>query len=296
MLGGSRSWIAFSCLCLFGASRWLLPDLDSRGTADPTVRLVASLLAASFAWTRVSREPKPPIRRLLRAAGGGASLLLGLELTSLGTPVGTPSITASDATIALALCPVVIAVAASALRREGSRNLSVQLWPGLAAVTGLLLLLPEPSIRGVFSDLLLLGFPLLAGTGAVLVSEGDEALAWIRAAALSGALFGTCAGSLLQAKISPPMLAPWTWSLGRASAMEALSLFLSFTVLLTLGARRWSAIFVAVPLLLSLEGLLLLQPPLSGRPFTGMGLLLFSAVSLLLPNTVEEDPVKRLFG
>ena len=260
------------------------------------MRLVASLLAASFAWTRVSRQPRPPLRRLLRPVGGGALLLLGLELSSLGTPVGTPGITAGDATIALALCPVVIAVAASALQRESSRNPSAQLWPGLAAIAGLLLLLPEPSVRSVFGGLLLLGAPLLAGTGAVLVGEAEGVFAWTRAAALSGALLGAGAGNVLQALIRPPLLPAWTWSIGRASGIEALSLFLCFTVLLTLGARRWSAIFAVVPLLLSMEGLLLLRPPLSGRPFMGMGLLLWSSVSLLLPSKVEDDPVKKLFG
>ena len=294
--GDLRSWIAFSGLCLFGASRWLLPELSSSEIAGSTVRVVASLLAAIFAWTRVSRQSRPPLRGLLRTAGGGASLLLGLELCSLGTPVGTPGVTASDATIALALCPVVIAVAASALKRESSRALSVQLWPGLAAIAGLLLLLPEPSVRSVLGGFLLVGAPLLAGTGAVLVGEEEGTFAWTRAVALSGALLGACAGNVFEALIRPPQAPAWTWSMGRASGIEALSIFFSFTVLLSLGARRWSAIFAVVPLLLTLEGLLLLRPPLSGRPLVGMGLLLFSSVSLLLRPKVEEDPIERLFG
>ncbi len=67
------------------------------------------------------------------------------------------------------------------------------------------------------------------------------------------------------------------WELG----LESLSLFLSFSMVIAWGAFRWSAVFAVVPLLVALQGMVLLRPSVEGRALAGMGLLLIGSVFLL---------------
>ena len=75
--------------------------------------------------------------------------------------------------MALALTPVVIAVSEAATRHS-RETLAGRLWPGLAAIAGLLLLLIQPSLSNPAVDLVLVLTPLLTGCGAVLFCSAHE--------------------------------------------------------------------------------------------------------------------------
>src|SRR6202000_1669413 len=97
---------------------------------------------------------------LLRSALAGALLITG-PLIALLYPraIGVTSLT-----MALALTPVVVAVCEAATRHS-NETLAGRLWPGLAAIAGLLLLLIQPSLSNPGVDLVLALTPLLTGCG-----------------------------------------------------------------------------------------------------------------------------------
>jgi hypothetical protein len=58
---------------------------------------------------------------------------------------------------------------------------------------------------------------------------------------------------------------------------------LSVFALMRVGAARWSAQFALLPLLIVLEGILLVRPVFTARWVVGLSLLALASVYLLLP-------------
>ncbi len=177
---------------------------------------------------------------------------------------------AGSLTIALALTPVVVAVAAAALG-DGSDGMAGRLWPGLAAVAGLLLVLTQPSVSNVRNDVLMLAAPVFSGMGAALFCS-------VRARSVASALVGAAVVFLLG----------WVLLRGAVSvvavACDGLLALLGVLAVARLGATRWSAQFALVPLLIVLEGLVLVRPGLQIRWVIGLALLAVGSVYLLLPQ------------
>jgi hypothetical protein len=187
-------------------------------------------------------------------------------------------------TIALALTPVIIAIAASALGSGSSDGIAGRIWPGLAAVAGLLLVLVQPSLGDARADLALLLAPLLTGVGAVLFTI-DQPRAALR---IPMALFGA------SALFSVALAIAW-FSLGVqptvsliAVACDGILSILSIITLTQLGATRWSSQFTWVPLLIILEGIVMVRPRLTTHWIIGLALLLLAGIYLLLP--AEDEP------
>ena len=131
-------WWPFALLCLLRGSRWMLSEsLPGSATTLASASLGCGSAAALYLLilrpSSVMREQRSDI---LRSAIGGALLITG-PLTALLYP---RAIAATSLTMALALTPVVIAVGEAATRHS-SETLAGRLWPGLAAIAGLLLLL-----------------------------------------------------------------------------------------------------------------------------------------------------------
>lgn len=227
-----------------------------------------------------TREPRG---QLLRSAFGGALLITG-PLIALLNP---QSISAASLTIALALTPVVIAVAEAATHHT-SEALAGRLWPGLATVAGLLLLVAQPSLANAGSDIVLALTPLLTGYGAVLFCHARPSV-W----RIPAALLGACAALAIGAGVSRSLHVPtWPDMAGLAAGYDAFEAFLALIALGRLSATRWSAQFAIVPLLVLLEGVALMPARVPGRMFAGLLLLAFAAIALLIPPA--EDPHFRL--
>jgi hypothetical protein len=218
-------------------------------------------------------------RELWRSALGGA-LVIGGPLMGLLRP---GAISATSMTLALALTPVALAVAEAAMR-GGSSNLPGRLWPGLAAAAGLLLLLPQPSLGNPATDALLVLAPVLTGCGAVLFCSAKES-GWRLPAALLGAavVLGLTAGAMMAAHGYA-----WPEMLGLAAGLDALQALLTVMALGRLSGTRWSAQFALVPLLVVLEGLVLMRARVPGRMVGGLLLLALAGVALLLPPAEEQ--------
>jgi hypothetical protein len=186
--------------------------------------------------------------------------------------------------MALALTPVVIAVAEAATRHP-SESLAGRLWPGLAAIAGLLLVLPEPSLSNPTVDLFLVLAPVLTGCGAVLFCSAGES-AWRVPAALLGACAALAIGT--GADLAQH-LRTWPEMAGLAAGFDALEAFLALTALARLSSARWAAQFALVPLFVLVEGLLLFRGVVPARVVVGLVLLAIAAIALLMPPP-EEPP------
>lgn len=270
-------------LILAGASRWVVaaarPDADSTLASAAIGCAWAALLSLAF----FALQPKPraaqrsvaPTIRLRWLLAG--ALLFGGPAIALLVPL--QGLDAGALTIALALTPIVIAVASSALGAASSENIAGRIWPGLAAVAGLLLVLVQPNLGDLRTDLALLCAPLLAGIGAVLFCTAQPRSMLRNATALLGAstLFIFAAAASRFAGVHP------SFSF-LAIACDGIIALLSVLSLTQLGATRWSSQFTWLPLLIIFEGIVLVRPTLTTHWFIGLILLLIAGVYLLLPQ------------
>ncbi len=277
---GRRLWWPFVLLCFLGGSRWALSEsLPGSVTTFASASLGCGSAAAFYLLlTRPWRRSRAVRTQLTRSAVGGALMISG-PLLMLLRPRSIP---AGSHTMALALTPVVIAVVESATRHD-SETLAGRLWPGLAAIAGLLLLLAQPRLTNPGEDILLVLTPLLTGIGAVLFCSSRES-AW----RVPAALLGACASLGLGALVN---LATHTGGFyemaGLAAGFDALQALLSIVAISKLSATRWSAQFALVPLLVLLEGLAFMTAGIPARMIVGLLLLAIAGIALLIPPTEE---------
>jgi drug/metabolite transporter (DMT)-like permease len=232
----------------------------------------------------------------LRLALAGAMLLCG---PMIGLLLGGRAVNANSVTLALTLVPLAAAVAQSAMGDAAPGSFAGRAWPALAALGGLLLLLPQPTLTDPLSDLALALAPLLTGVGAAMLLHdfAEEVAAQTVAAsshiassltatrefapALAGAALVFGLPLLIHAALRRGEMPAFAWS---AVVLDALVAALALMALARLGAARWSARFVVVPLAIVLEGLTLLRPRIDVRTCAAVALMLVAAVFLLLPQ------------
>ncbi|HXS11408.1 MAG TPA: hypothetical protein VN734_01785 [Acidobacteriaceae bacterium] len=274
-------WWPLALLCLLRGSRWMLSEsLPGSATTLASAALGCGSAAALYLLilrpSAATREDRSP---LIRSAIGGALLISG-PLISLSYPRAIP---AASLTMAVALTPVVIAVCEAATRHT-SETLAGRLWPGLAAIAGLLLLLAQPSLANPGEDLILALTPLLTGCGAVLFCSTRQSI-WRLPAALLGAsaAFGLGAAINLATHVGG-----WSHLAGLAAGFDALEALLALVALGRLSAIRWSAQFAIVPLLILIEGVALMPARVPVRMLVGLLLLALAAIALLVPPAEES--------
>lgn len=273
-------WWPFAFLCLLSGSRWVLSDsMPGSATTLASAALGCGSAAALYLLIlRPSRLAREQRSDLLRAALGGALLITG-PLVSLFYP---HALAASSVTMALALTPVVIAVCEAATHHT-SEALAGRLWPGLATIAGLLLILVQPSLSNPVQDLVLALTPLFTGCGAVLFCSTRNSV-W----RLPAALFGACIALGLGAAINlAAHVGGWPDMAGVAAGFDALEAVLALVALGRLSATRWSAQFAIVPLIVLVEGIVMTPAGIPARIIVGLLLLAFAAVALLIPPSEE---------
>ena len=271
-------WWPFVLLLLAGACRWMLAG------ARPEAESSTASQAAGCAWAALvcvvlvqrPRAVKSRQRNYWYAALGGALLLCG---PAAGELLRARRMDVSGMMMALALTPVVVALAGRMDAVAG------RLWPGLAAVAGLMLVLAQPSLGDVRSDAALCLAPVLTGCGAALLCSERAESAWRMPAALA------CAAMVFAVSWGVS-----TWQAGNvavpsllATACDGVLALLGLLVLTRLGAVRWSAQFALLPLLVLVQGIWILRPPLTLRWGTGILLLTVAGVYLLLPQAEETE-------
>jgi hypothetical protein len=272
-------WWPFVLLVLAAASRWMLAA--ARPEAESTLASKTFGCAWAALLALLLMRGKSSGLKDWRGMFAGAMLLGGpaIGLVASGTEIDSESLS-----VALALTPVAIAVASAALGTS-SDGITGRIWPGLAAIGGLLLILPQPSVGDIRRDALLFLAPVLTGVGAALFYTDRAEPARRIAMALLGAtaLFALTLGArslIAGAKPHASIL---------AVACDGLLTLLTVLALSRLGANRWSAQFALVPLLILVEGMVLVRPGITTRWVVGLVLVALAGIYLLLPHQDEDE-------
>ncbi|SEF61373.1 hypothetical protein SAMN05421819_0584 [Bryocella elongata] len=293
--GWVARWWPFVALCLVGASRWLLDDrwpdagstLVSRSAGCGTAAL---LTLAAAAWSHRRGKSVGPEESVWRNAFGGLLMLGGPAVALILLP---RDIDSGALMIALSITPVAAGVASVALGDAGE-TLAGYLWPGLAAMAGMLLILPQPSLADPTADLAMVLAPVMTGVGAALLAHesrrtdasgqgsgaGSGAVASLSAAAL---VFGAAALARYGfAEVRVSFTVP-------AAVLDGLVAWLAVATVRRLGAMRFSANSSLVPFVVLLEGLVLMRPTLTKRLEIGLILLLIAGTTLLVRGGDDPD-------
>jgi hypothetical protein len=284
----------FALLCLAASSEGWITDNWPQAGSTLASETAACALAAMLTFSLAFLKPKAPPPRLSTssAAWGGALILVGpaiglFLMSSLGP---------ANRVLALALTPVVVAVAEAALGTQEHGLSAGSLWPGLATVSGLLLVLPEPSLASPLNDAALLLAPLLTGIGCSLFrrhslkamdDRGSAATAFVSAGILFG--LGTAVQSILQHTLPVPSFA--------TVAIDLTLSLLSILALQRLTATQYASRYVLVPLVILLLSLLQVHETITARSVTCAVLLAGAAISLLRQSDRRKDePLNVVIG
>ncbi len=286
-------WWPFLLLVLVAASRWAVaaarPEANSTVASQTIGCAWAALLSLAFlvlqrrsdpAETQLPASPTVRLRWLI-----GGAMLTGGPATALvlhGRDLDSGSLT-----IALALTPVIIAIASPALGTESSEGIAGRIWPGLAAVAGLLLVLVQPALGDLRTDLALALAPILTGVGAVLLCGDNPGRNSSAASRVFAALLGASALFAVAFAVTTVSGAIRPLISLLAITCDGLMALLGIVALSQLGSTRWSSQFAWVPLLIILEGIALVRPQLTAHWFIGLILLILAGVYLLLPQPTD---------
>ena len=278
-----RMW-PFALLCVLASMFWLLldryPEIHVTLCSDAAacgcfaiLGLIAMLL---------SRRAAISSSQAIQNAIAGVLVLAG---PTAGSFLHASSLNPSSLAIALCLTPVVVSVAESVTSDTGLSNDA--LWPGLAAAAGLLLVLPSPFLGDWRNDAAMVLAPVLTGIGCVLFRRDSAPVIQRATAGFAGAaiVFALAAGIDAAVLHTRPEV-----SLA-ATAIDAVLSLLALFALGRLAARQYAARYVLVPLLLLLQGPLLLHtliPLVTWRNAVCAVLLLSAAIKLLRSNSVEK--------
>jgi drug/metabolite transporter (DMT)-like permease len=283
------AWWPFLLLCVLGAVRWLAaaqwPVTATTLSSSSAGCGVAALITFAMGWRlqRVSRTRSGASHSLVRNAVGGALLIGGPAIGMVLLPHG---LDATSLMTALALTPVVIGVACVAVGEE-CESLAGNLWPGLVVLSGILLVVPQPSLADPAADIAMMLAPIMTGVGTVMLSQGREQQPSLTAAravtALSAAalFLGVFAVVRFGAAGARESFAPVSALLDGATA------WLAVKSVQRLGAVRSAAQFALVPLAVLLEGLVLMRPSVTLRTGVGLALMLLAGIVLAVRGGKE---------
>ena len=282
----------FGLLCCIAGSRWLVEGGLPATASTVSSQVLGCALAAAFFGiseslaaqrSRPARVPSFP--RLAKTGVGTAMVLAG---PALAAAISTRPVGSNDASLSLALTPVVVAVCSGTAPEASGDDLLPLLWCGLGGLAGLLLLVPEPASSGWRPWLALSAMPLFTGCGAYLLhsQEADRALAQRSGTAWGCGFAGVVLLGLGAIHVARGDLPRPHWS---ACGLDGMCVVLSLVSLRQLGAIRWGAQFFLIPLLALVEGVFLLHPSLDVRSWIGFSLLLLGAAKLLAYSGPERS-------
>jgi len=278
-----RMW-PFALLCVLASVFWLMLDryseidftLASDAAACGFLAILALVAVLLLRRTVISRS------QAMQSAIAGALVLAG---PTAGSFLHASTLNPSSLAIALCLTPVVVGVAEAVTSEVGLSNDA--LWPGLAAAAGLLLVLPSPYLGDWRNDVAMVLAPILTGIGCVLFRRGQTPAITRETAGFAGAaaVFALATGIEAAALHTHPQI-----SLA-AMAIDAILSLLTLFALSRITAGQYAARYVLVPLLLLLQGPLLLHtliPLITWRNAVCAALLLAAAIKLLRSNALEK--------
>ncbi|MBN9617632.1 MAG: hypothetical protein J0G35_18865 [Acidobacteriales bacterium] len=299
MLPGRRShdrwtiWAAFAALCVLVSSSWLLPfeandgpwSLVKQSCFYGIVGLVAIVGYRSL-WSSLQRNATARLR------------LAGVSIMLFGVPAAVRAWTqhgVSDVNRAglFGLVPFVVAVTAMGREPVAGEEFGVRRFfaPALAAFGGVLLVVSfglPVSVRA----------RVMFGAVLAVVVVVGVASAWIyrllRGVGMMEAVAVVCiSNAMFLAACSP--LSGASWREEAASLLSLSSLYSFFLLILLIwllrkmSPVRLAARYLVVPLLIVLEGLVMLRPDFTLRTAAGVALLVAGTGYLLLSRKQDSD-------
>jgi drug/metabolite transporter (DMT)-like permease len=290
-------WVAFAALCVLVSSSWLLPfeaddgpwSLVRQSCFYGVVGLVA--LAGSYRslWSSLQRSATAR----LRLAGVSVMLFGAPAVVRIWTQHGVSDV--GQAAL-FALVPFVVVVAAMGREPLAGEEFAVRRFfaPALAGFGGVLLVLSfglpvSARARVMFGAVL-----------AVVVAVG-LASAWIyrllRGVGMAEAFAVVClSNAIFLAACSP--LSGTGWSEGAVSLVSLSSLYYLLELILLIwllremSPVRLAARYLVAPLLIVLEGLVLLRPDFTLRTAAGVALVVAGTGYILLsPRHNSDSPL-----
>lgn len=233
-------------------------------------------------WFTLVRARTISARNAAFAAVSGAMLAAGPFLAPI---FGVRGIEPGMMLVSMALTPVVVAVARPVFRHTESAEVAGRLWPGIAAVAGLLLVVALPFGMAPAGIACLCAMPVVTGLGSMWFRsiQTPKLLRAVFGLAAATITFGTAA--VARHSLHRPQDHGW-WLAAAADGAMAL---LSVLSLLRIGGTRWSAQFVVVPATAIVMSLAMMHVRPDARWLSGIAVLIFSAVFLLLPPASESS-------
>jgi drug/metabolite transporter (DMT)-like permease len=293
-----KVWAAFAGLCLLVSSSRLLPSVAAEGASSiaqqscfyGVVGFIALIIAGGRLLVRIKQR-----KLLLLQLAGVSILLLGMPaIVSEWARDGLSDITQAAL---FALVPFLVVVVAMGREPIAGEDLGVRRFfvPALAGFGGVLLLLPfsfPVSLRGRIMWGVLLVAIILVGFASEWIYRllrGFEMMEAFSIVCLSNAVFlAACSFSNL------PSAESWSGAsslISLSSLCYLLELLLLVWLFREMPPVRLAARFLVVPLLVILEGLVILRPALTVRMAAGLILLAGGAGYLLLSKIRDTDAV-----
>jgi drug/metabolite transporter (DMT)-like permease len=280
-----QRWWPFFTLCAFELMRLNLNESRPNSTSTQASLCIACAVGAlaCLCFALAQKTGVSDFRELLKSFLAGALLLCGPQTSLLLHP---RVLTTSGIAISFALVPVVVAVASAAGASAG-RSLT-GLWLGIISAAGLALLLPEPNLHDVKSDLSMVLISLLTGLGAVLACRWSVLSGLLHAfSLLLGASFVFACGLVADDVL---LRRPLPAATGQAIACDAVLNVLAVASIHRLRPLQYASRFVLVPLAVLVEGTILFRTWPTLRGWIGLCAMLCACVGLLraVPEPNEE--------
>jgi hypothetical protein len=270
-------WIVFAGYCLIVGSEWVLPAVSGaiRGLVFAVVGIVAAILSGRSSW--------PGVGSLGRVALA-AVLLVGVPEVAVGW--GLQHVASSLWVVVLTVVPAMVVLVVAQSSGDGVRRL---MGPALAGLGGILLIVPAGvpgsvmgrvaltllilcavaiAIASVWIHRLLQGFGLAQAVAVFCLANALVLVGW-------GAFDGAAGWGL----------SGWGWV---AALVEGAEVVLLVVLLRGMSPVRFGARYLVIPLLIVVEGYVVLRPEVTVRMGFGVALLAGSAAVLLLSRGVDE--------
>jgi len=275
--------VLFGLLCLAASSRWILdegwPATISTLQSGAWACGVLAVLVGAMAWRRSLPQPRNAASLLLVGAGLLAAPAVGAVLHGAASA-------SLDRTVALCFVPVIVAVVLG-IRSDGA---GLNLWAGLAGLSGALLVFPVGTPSSARAYIGLLAPAVMVVFACVECRRAARGIAklWSAALLFAGGAFGLVVLKVVRGGSASGVSVS-------AIALDALLAGLAVTVALEWDGLLYAARYFAVPLLTIVEGVVLLHPGLAWRLVAGLVLLAAATVGLLRgQRTANGTSVLRL--
>jgi drug/metabolite transporter (DMT)-like permease len=277
-------WCALALFCLLESSAWVLPPIPE------STRIGLYSLVSLIALAAGARKPAGPPRSILQL--GLASLML-LGFPALLTRWASGHSSVDTETLVFALSPVFTAIVMAQFSTGGEPAPEL-IGPGLLGLGGLLLLVPFNLPHTATSQLALVAYMLAAIFVAVTavwihrLLQGFDAWQGFVVICLTNAAFLSVVSAFDQDlrfhwNSLSPQAAP-------AVGVALLELLLLIWLLRVVPPIRFAGRFLLTPLLIIIEGYVVLRPELTPRMLSGLGVLTVGTVWILSSNLQKGAP------